>query len=179
MEPVSSFDFLATHQLFILLFDEILEYINRALDVRGDLDVSLGTQTFSFFQELTEAVAALPQGMLIVTLPSSHLEDFGERQDESLAWLAKIFGRVESIETPVQGEEVYAVIRRRLFEEETLRRIEMREIVHYYFQVYQQNRDDLPPKVCNVNYREKTETCARTAHNNSTLPFTAISTSPP
>jgi len=150
-------DFLEAHQPFILLFDEILEYVNRALDVRDQADVSLGTQTFSFFQELTEAVSVLPRGMLVVTLPSSHLEDFGEQEEESLARLGKIFGRVESIETPVQGEEVYAVIRRRLFEEETLQRVPMREIVHRYFQLYQQHRDDLPPKARDAGYRDKME----------------------
>jgi len=149
--------FLEAHQPFVILFDEILEYVNRALDVRAQAEVSLGTQTFSFFQELTEAVASLPQGMLIVTLPSSHLEDFGEQEEESLARLGKIFGRVESIETPVQGEEVYAVIRRRLFEEETLQRVPMREIVHRYFQTYLQHRDDLPPKARNAGFRDKME----------------------
>ena len=150
-------EFLATHQPFVLLFDEILEYLNRALDVRAGLEVSLGTQTYSFFQELTGAVASLPRGMLIVTLPSSYLEDFGEREEEALARLGKIFGRVESIETPVQGEEVYAVVRRRLFEVERLRRADMREIVHRYFQLYQQHRDDLPPKARDAGYREKME----------------------
>jgi hypothetical protein len=150
-------DLMEAHQPFVLLFDEILEYVNRALDVREQTDVSLGTQTFSFFQELTEAAAVLPRGMLVVTLPSSYLEDFGDREEESLARLARIFGRVESIETPVQGEEVYAVIRRRLFEEETLQRVPMREIVHRYFQLYLQHRDDLPPKARNPNYRDKME----------------------
>ena len=74
--------FLEAHQPFILLFDEILEYINRAQDVRerGRATSGLSTQTFSFFQELTEAVATLPYGMMVVTLPSSYLEDFGERR---------------------------------------------------------------------------------------------------
>jgi hypothetical protein len=149
--------FLEAHQPFVILFDEILEYVNRALDVRDQTEVSLGTQTFSFFQELTEAVSSLPQGMMIVTLPSSHLEDFGEQEEESLARLGKIFGRVESIETPVQGEEVYAVIRRRLFEEETLQRVPMREIVHRYFQTYLQHRDDLPAKARDASFRDKME----------------------
>jgi predicted AAA+ superfamily ATPase len=95
--------FLIEHQPFVLLFDEILEYINRAKDVQEQIEGSLGTQTFSFFQELTEAVATIPNGMLVVTLPSSYLEDFSDREEESLARLGKIFGRVESIETPVQG----------------------------------------------------------------------------
>jgi len=150
-------DFLAAHQPCVLLFDEILEYVNRALDVREGLKVALGTQTFSFFQELTEAVATLPHAMLVVTLPSSYLEDFGEQQEESLARLNKIFGRVEAIETPVQGEEVYAVIRRRLFEVEHLKRSEMREVVHRYFQLYQQHHDSLPPKARDVTYRDKME----------------------
>ena len=149
--------FLEAHQPFILLFDEILEYINRAQDVRDKSDVALSTQTFSFFQELTEAVATLPYGMLVVTLPSSYLEDFGERQEESLARLNKIFGRVESIETPVQGEEVYAVIRRRLFEVEQLKAGEMRQVVHAYFQAYQQHKEELPTKARDLNYKEKME----------------------
>jgi hypothetical protein len=152
-------NFLETHQPFVLLFDEILEYINRALDVRlkGQLDQSLGGQTFAFFQELTEAVALIPNGMIIATLPSSHLEDFGEQEEESLARLGKIFGRLESIETPVRGEEIYAVIRRRLFEVEAMRGQEMRETVHRYFQLYQQHRDDLPPKARDLNYKDRME----------------------
>jgi hypothetical protein len=150
-------NFLEAHQPFVLLFDEILEYVNRVYDVRGKMEGSLATQTFSFFQELTEAVATLPKGMLVVTLPSSHLEDFGEQEEESLARLGKIFGRLESIETPVRGEEIYAVIRRLLFEVETLRQREMKETVHQYFQLYQQNRDDLPPKARDVNYKDKME----------------------
>jgi hypothetical protein len=150
-------DFLEGQQPFVLLFDEILEYINRANDVRDQVGVSLGTQTLSFFQELTETVASLPRGMLIVTLPSSHLEDFGEQEEESLAKLGKVFGRLETIETPVQGEEVYAVIRRRLFEMEKLQQQPMREVVHAYFQQYQNNRDDLPAKARDLNYRDKME----------------------
>jgi len=150
-------DFLAAHQPFVLLFDEVLEYINRAMDVRDQLDVALGTQTFSFFQELTEAVSGLPKGMLVVTLPSSQLEDFGEREEESLARLSKIFGRLESIETPVRGEEIYAVIRRRLFEVETLKSAQMQETIHRYFLLYQQHKEDLPAKARNLNYKERME----------------------
>jgi hypothetical protein len=150
-------EFLEAHQPCILLFDEILEYVNRTYDVRDESDVALSTQTFSFFQELTEAVATLPYGMLVVTLPSSYLEDFGEQQEASLARLNKIFGRVESIETPVQGEEVYAVIRRRLFEVEHLKTAEMREVVHGYFQAYQQHRDELPAKARDIGWRDKME----------------------
>jgi hypothetical protein len=152
--------FLEANQPFVLLFDEILEYINRALDKRLDLreeGVSLGTQTFSFFQELTEAIATIPNGMMIVTLPSSQLEDYSDQTEGSLARLNKIFGRVESIETPVHGEEVYEVIRRRLFQVETMKVAEMRTVVHQYFQTYKNNRDELPNHVRDMEYRDKME----------------------
>ena len=148
-------EFLAAQQPFILLFDEILEYINRAAGVAYE-DTTLASQTFAFFQELTETVAALPQGMMVVTLPSSFLEDYGRRKEESLARLNKIFGRVENIETPVKGEEVYAIVRRRLFEndvDETARQA----VIHDYFKLYQGYRDDLPPKARELDFKRKME----------------------
>jgi hypothetical protein len=40
-------EFLEAHQPFVLLYDEILEYINRVRDVRDQIEESLGAQTFS------------------------------------------------------------------------------------------------------------------------------------
>ena len=148
--------FLAAQQPFVLLFDEILEYVNRATGVHYR-DTSLAAQTYAFFQELTETVAVLPQAMMVVTLPSSYLEDYGERKEEALARLNRIFGRIESIETPVRGEEVYAVIRRRLFEPESMHRAEMNEVIYRYGQAYNQHSSDLPPKVRGADFRQKME----------------------
>ena len=148
-------EFLSAQQPFILLFDEILEYINRAAGVAYE-DTTLASQSFAFFQELTETVAALPQGMMVVTLPSSYLEDYGERKEESLARLNKIFGRLESIETPVKGEEVYAIVRRRLFENE-VDEDARQAVIRDYFKLYQGYRDDLPPKARDLDFKRKME----------------------
>lgn len=59
--------------------------------MRDRSDVALSTQTFSFFQGLTEAVATMRYAMLVVTLPSSYLADLGEQQKASLARLNKVF----------------------------------------------------------------------------------------
>ena len=69
-----------------MLFDEILEYIVKSRGVTY-ADTSLGAQTLSFFNELTEVVASLKNGMMIVTLPSSLLEDFGDAHQQNLAQL--------------------------------------------------------------------------------------------
>lgn len=148
-------EFLEQQQPFILLFDEVLEYITKArgVDYRN---TNLGSQTFAFFQELTETVSSLPNGMLIVTLPSSYLEDYTEKDEESLAKLEKIFGRIESIETPVKGEEIYSIIQRRLFS--SLKSRDLRDsIILNYFDLYQQHKDELPAKARDVNYKRKME----------------------
>lgn len=123
--------FLEACEPFIILFDEVLEYITKARGVEYH-GTNLGSQTFAFLQELSETVSSLRRGMLIVTLPSSYLEDYTERKEESLAKLEKTFGRIESIEETVKGEEIYSIIQRRLFA--NIKDPEMRDsIIMNYF----------------------------------------------
>ena len=94
--------------------------------------------------------------MMIVTLPSSSIEDYGERTEESLAKLEKIFGRIESIETPVKGEEIYSIIQRRLFS--NIKNSHKKDkIVLDYFELYQKHKDELPAKVRDADYKRKME----------------------
>jgi len=147
--------FLEKQEPFILLFDEVLEYVARARGVEYK-DTTLATQTLAFFQELTETVSSLKKGMLIVTLPSSYLEDYTEKKEESLAKLEKIFMRVETIETPVKGEEIYSIIQRRLFS--NVKNPEMKNnIISNYFELYQENKDELPAKARDGDYKRKME----------------------
>jgi len=148
-------EFLQEQQPFIILFDEILEYITKAIGVQYG-KTSLGSQTYAFLQELTETISSIEKGMMIVTLPSSYLEDFGEKKEEALARLGKIFGRVESIETPVKGEEVYSIISRRLFQE-IIDQSKKDKIIHEYFKLYQKNKDELPQKARDAGFKKKME----------------------
>jgi hypothetical protein len=94
--------------------------------------------------------------MLVVTLPSSHLEDYTERKEESLEKLNKIFGRIETIETPVKGEEIYTIIQRRLFS--GVKNSEERDsIVLDYFDLYRKHKEELPVKVKDSDYKRKME----------------------
>ncbi len=136
-------DFLKSQEPFVLLFDEVLEYISNALGVEYAKS-NLGSQTFSFLKGLTKAVGSADNGMLVVTLPSSELEDFTPKKEEGLATLNKIFGRVETIESPVRGEEIYTIIQKRLFQgvDESQRN----DVVHEYFENYRSNNEDVPPR---------------------------------
>lgn len=146
---------LEPRQPFVLLFDEVLEYIVKARGVEVK-DGTLGTQTLTFFKELTDTVAGLPNGLMIATLPSSELEDFGEVEQLNLGKLEHIFDRVKTIATPVAGDEVYSIIRRRLFEPVKDEK-SVRDIAQSYVDTYQENRTELPPKARDVNFRQKIE----------------------
>jgi len=138
----------------ILLFDEILEYITKAGGVKVEKE-TLASQTLCFLQEITETVTSLPRSMLITTLPTGSREDFSEANEEYLETLKHLLARKEHIITPVEGEEVYSVIRKRLFQEDTLNVQKAKEICYRYFDFYQANENDLPEKIRDINYREK------------------------
>ncbi|MCD6553420.1 MAG: DUF499 domain-containing protein, partial [Anaerolineae bacterium] len=105
---------LAAHQPVLVLMDEVLEYITKAAGVTIGQS-TLAAQTMAFMQELTEAAATLERVAVVVALPSSTLEHYDEQAVRLFEQLKKISGRVEKIFTPVQDEEVGAIIRRRLF----------------------------------------------------------------
>lgn len=147
--------FLETCEPFIILFDEVLEYMTKARGVEYH-KTNLASQTFAFLFELSETVSSLKNGMLIVSLPSSYLEDYTEREEESLAKLEKSFGRVESYEETVKGEEIYSIIQRRLFSD--IHDPEMKNnIILNYFEFYQKQKDEIPAKARNVDYKRKME----------------------
>lgn len=131
----------------LILMDELVEYIIKARDFADQIAV--------FFQELTESVRAKKNACLVCTLPSSapYSSEIGER---ALNDLQMIFGRIESISTPVEGMERYEIIRKRLFEnigDEKIRR----EVAQAYFEMYQNLGADMPPEVKDVSYRNKIE----------------------
>ncbi|MDZ7295829.1 MAG: DUF499 domain-containing protein [candidate division KSB1 bacterium] len=128
----------------LILMDEIAEYAVKAKDFRD--------QVVAFYQELTETVKVLPHAALVVTLPSS--APYGEDGERALHELQQVFKRVESIKTPVEGEEIYEVIRRRLFED-TGDPQEIRRAAEEFFELYRQQGDDLPKEVREPAYRDR------------------------
>jgi len=146
---------LEPRQPFVLLFDEILEYIVKARGVEVK-DGTLGAQTLTFFKELTDTVAGLPKGLMIATLPQSELEDFGEVEELNLQKLEHVFDRLKTIATPVAGDEVYSIIRRRLFEP-VKDEPAVRSIAQSYMETYQENLSELPAKAKDIDFRGKIE----------------------
>ena len=108
------YELLAAKQPALILMDELLEYMTKADSVRVE-DSTLASQTLAFMQELTEAARTLEKLALVITLPSSGMEHFGEGAEKLFEQLQHVVGRVEKIYTPVQEHEITQVIRHRLF----------------------------------------------------------------
>ena len=107
-------DLLNENQPVLILMDEVLEYVTRAAGIKV-VESTLAAQTIAFVQELTEAASALDKVCLVITLPSSIMEHYGEGAEKLYQQLQKVAGRVEKIYTPVQENEITKIIRRRLF----------------------------------------------------------------
>ncbi len=105
---------LAQHGPVLILIDELLTYIVKADGVNVGA-TTLAAQTYAFIQELTGAVSSMDNALLVVTLPSSNLEYFGDDASEAFDKLRKVVGRVKKNITPVSDNEIAAIIRKRLF----------------------------------------------------------------
>ncbi|GAH42208.1 unnamed protein product, partial [marine sediment metagenome] len=68
------------YQPLTILMDEVLQYMTKASGIKVE-DSNLASQTLAFLQELTELVATLKQTCLVVTLPSSIIEHYGENTE--------------------------------------------------------------------------------------------------
>lgn len=124
----------AKHQPLLILMDEILQYTTKAAGVKVG-DSNLAAQTMAFIQELMECVKTLDKTLLVLTLPSSIIEHYDESAEKLFKQLQKISGRMEKIYTPVAGEEIYEVVRRRLFRE--IYEEKAKEIVEAYVDYYE------------------------------------------
>ena len=138
----------------LILVDELADYCNKANGTivgRG----TLYTQTVSFLQTLTESVAAVPRCVLIATLPASATEvassDIGQ---QILSSLENRIVRVGTGIKPVDDEEIFEVVRRRLFENigstEVIEQVLMR-----YRNTYHNRRSDLPVEADRIEYINK------------------------
>ncbi|MBD5801779.1 hypothetical protein AZOA_12030 [Azoarcus sp. Aa7] len=98
----------------VILVDELVRYVAQFEDGKalsgGSFDSNL-----SFIQALTEALKAVPNAMLLASLPESEKEAVSQRGVKALRTLEHYFARVQAIWKPVATEEAFEIVRRRLF----------------------------------------------------------------
>lgn len=161
-------------------FDEVLrraapclilvdEWVAYARQLGEDTVLCGGTfeTQFTFAQTLTEAAAATPGAMVVVSLPvtedrrdGSEIEVGGARGRAALERLRNVLARQQANWQPAEAEESYAIVRRRLFQsldaEAERRRDAVCKRIHKY---YREKRDFFPPHAAEPSYLERLLAC--------------------
>jgi len=138
----------------LILVDELADYCVKA-SARKAGNSSLADQTISFMQELTEAVSGTNNCVAVITLPAS-VQEVGNTPEAQaiLISLQKRVSRVGADTQPVADEEIYEVIRRRLFED--IGDPDMIEsVANKYMSMYREFSSELPSNANKSEYKQK------------------------
>ena len=147
-------ELLRAHAPCLILLDELLEYLNKGLTVSTN-DGNLASTTLTLIKELTSAVANTPGAAMLATLTSSRMEDYAEVAGQEMQErLSKIVGRSENIVTPVEGDDIFPILHRRLFTSVGAAE-ERREIADEYADYYGNLGDALPSSYSEESYRDR------------------------
>jgi hypothetical protein len=140
----------------MILLDELADYCVGAASVQVG-DSTLADQTISFIQQLTEAVHQVSGAVVVATLPASKLEVAqSEKGQEAFVTLEKRFQRLGADIKPVADEEIYDVVRARLFESITPR--DQTEyparVAEAYHAMYTAHAGEVPGEATKKAYRD-------------------------
>ena len=141
----------------LILLDELADYCVGAAAVPVG-DTNLADQTVSFIQQLTESAQQVPGAVVVATLPASKYEVAqSERGQEVFVTLEKRFQRLGADIRPVADQEIYEVVRARLFES-----INPEDAPDYparvaqaYQDMYASHASEVPSEAARNIYREK------------------------
>jgi hypothetical protein len=138
----------------LILIDELADYCVAASAVRVE-NSTLADQTISFIQELSEAVQSVQNCVLIATLPASAMEvSASQIGAEILNALSNRLSRVSADTTPVNDEEIFEVVRRRLFED-IGDKTEIEKTAADYLEMYNKIKQEIPVYAIKPDYRDK------------------------
>jgi hypothetical protein len=138
----------------LILIDELADYCVKAAGVIVG-GSTLADQTISFMQELTEAISTSNQCVAVITLPASAQEVGNSPQAQQiLDSLQKRVSRIGADTQPVDNEEIFDVLRSRLFEN-TGDEQQKELVISKYVQYYQELWTELPKHAVQTEYRDK------------------------
>lgn len=143
----------------LMLLDELADYCVGAAAVQVG-ETTLADQTISFIQQLTEAVQQVPGAVVVATLPASKYEVAqSEKGQEAFVTLEKRFQRLGADVKPVADDEIYEVVRARLFESITPDDAQdyPQKVAQAYQGMYAAHSGEVPTDAAKNTYREQIE----------------------
>lgn len=144
----------------IVLVDEWVAYARQLRD-GGDGDRLAGgdfdTQ-FTFAQALTEAAAAVPNVVVLVSIPASDIEVGGDRGKTALEKLKNVVTRKAAQWQPASPDESFEIVRRRLFDPIPDDKAKIRDgVIRAFSEMYRQQQGDFPSGISEAEYRRRME----------------------
>jgi Protein of unknown function (DUF499)/Swt1-like HEPN len=138
----------------LILIDELADYCVSASAIKVGAS-NLSEQTISFMQELTEAVSGTDNCVMIATLPMSAQElAASPNSAQILSALENRIIRLGSNLKPVEDDEIFEVVRRRLFED-LGSEDEIEKVISSYSLYYQSLLSEIPSYALTNAYRQK------------------------
>jgi hypothetical protein len=140
----------------LVLLDETLSYITKASAIpvgRG----YLSDQAQEFLLELTRAVNAADDAALVITMTASKQEQIGEaamRAAREIDTATRIMRRTRQVEVSAEREELYEILKRRLFDTPAEQlEAQARSVAEAYWDYYRAHPNDFPQEVQAPEYR--------------------------
>ncbi len=137
----------------VILVDELVAYI-RQFEPGKTFTGGSYDSNISFIQALTEALKAVPNALMLVSLPDSNREAGSQNGINVLRTLEHFFGRIQALWKPVAAEEAFEIVRRRLFTSIT-DQTAMEETCRTFADYYIANKNDFPNETQEVHYYER------------------------
>ncbi|OOE41930.1 ATP-binding protein [Salinivibrio kushneri] len=137
----------------VILIDELVAF-TRQLELGKQYKAGTFDSNISFIQGLTEALKAVPNAILLASLPESELEVGGSMGQRALESLEAYFARVESMWKPVGSREAFEIVRRRLFDSSG-GRAEIEGISRQFSDFYRKHSDKFPLETQSNDYFER------------------------
>lgn len=144
----------------IVLIDEWVAYA-RQLPSRDNEPHLVGGQfdtQFTFAQALTEAAAAVPNVVVLVSIPASDIEVGGDKGRDALVRLRNVVRRKSAQWKPAEDDESFEIVRRRLFEPMSPENARVRDgVIKAFCDYYRDKRADFPSEAGEGEYRRRME----------------------
>ncbi len=134
----------------VILIDELVAYVRNAGDAQDNI--------YTFVQALTQAVRRNDGVALVVTLPDSRAEAGAAGGAEALERLERLLGRIEAVWKPLEANEAFEVVRRRLFGEVSDPAARDRTC-QAFAAMYGRSRGDYPREASEQRYLERLKAC--------------------
>jgi predicted AAA+ superfamily ATPase len=144
----------------VVLIDEWVAYARQLRDggegerlAGGDFDTQ-----FTFAQFLTEAAAAVPNVVVLVSIPASDIEVGGDRGKTALEKLKNVVTRKAAQWQPASPDESFEIVRRRLFDPIPEDKAKVRDgVIRAFAEMYRDQASDFPSGVSEGEYRRRME----------------------